>query len=112
MKGLQPSREPGGPGGAAPSKPLVEQTEPVDFSSRCPDDADNGDNDGYGDFGDDNSIMYQDVKKKFRATHNFSQPPNFASPRGFEPAVGFPRGICLHTNKGSTKKTVFFRNNF
>ena len=22
----------------------------------------------------------------------FSQPPNFASPRGFEPAVGFPRG--------------------
>ena len=95
MKGLQPSREPGGPGGAAPSKPLVEQTEPVDFSSRCPDDAD------YGDIGGDNSIMYQDVKKKFRATHNFSQPPNFASPRGFEPAVGFPRGICLHTKKMS-----------
>ena len=57
MKGLQPSREPGGPGGAAPSKPLVEQTEPVDFSSRCPDDADYGDNDDYGDICDVNDII-------------------------------------------------------
>ena len=61
MKGLQPSREPGGPGGAAPSKPLVEQTEPVDFSSRCPDDAAYSDNDDYGDIGGDNGIIYESI---------------------------------------------------